>query len=59
VRSSRVISGAVAPNREVNDDALGFVASLELNPQKSRVLLMLALAKTSNPKELQQLFYQY
>lgn len=59
VRSSRVISGFVAPNLEADDDALGFVASLELNPQKSRILLMLALAKTSNPKELQQFFYQY
>jgi hypothetical protein len=26
-------------NGEVNDDELDFVASLELNPQKSRVLL--------------------
>jgi L-asparaginase len=59
VRSSRVISGFVAPNREVDDDRLGFVASPELNPQKSRVLLMLALQKTSSRKDLQQIFYQY
>ncbi len=43
VRSSRVMSGLVGRNVEVNDDELGFIASDELNPQKSRILLMLAL----------------
>jgi hypothetical protein len=33
---------------EVNDDELGLVASLELNPQKARVLLRLALTKTKD-----------
>ena len=33
VRSSRVATGAVGRNVEVNDDELGFVASDELNPQ--------------------------
>ena len=59
VRSSRTISGAVARNIEVDDDALGFVASMELNPQKARVLLMLGLTKTSDPTRLQEFFYQY
>jgi len=59
VRSSRIISGAVAPNVEVDDDARGFVASMELNPQKARVLLMLGLTKTKDARKLQELFFQY
>jgi L-asparaginase len=42
VRSSRVVTGRVGRNVELNDDELGFVASLEHNPQKARVLLRLA-----------------
>ena len=30
---------------EVDDDRLGFVAAQELNPQKARILLQLALMK--------------
>ncbi len=45
MRSSRVPTGAVGRNVEVKDDELGFVASDELNPQKSRILLSLALLK--------------
>ena len=40
VRSSRVVTGTVGRNVEVNDDEMNFVASDELNPQKSRILLM-------------------
>jgi L-asparaginase len=56
VRSSRVVTGVVGRNVEVNDDELGFVASDELNPQKARILLMLALMKQRNTKDLQGLF---
>jgi L-asparaginase len=59
VRSSRTNSGAVARNVELDDDKLGFVASQELNPQKARVLLQLALTKTKDPAAVQQLFDQY
>jgi L-asparaginase len=59
VRSTRTGSGIVARNMEVNDDALGFIAAGELNPQKARVLLMLGLTKTSDPKKLQEMFYRY
>jgi L-asparaginase len=38
-------SGIVLRNNEVNDDEKGFVASGELNPAKSRVLLQLALTE--------------
>src|SRR5215471_11218541 len=45
VRSSRVPTGNVGRNVEVNDDELGLIASDELNPQKARILLSLALMK--------------
>src|SRR4051812_7955670 len=59
VRSSRVTTGQVGRNVEVKDDSLGFVASLGLNPQKSRVLLRLALMKTTDPKAIQRYFDEY
>jgi len=59
VRSSRVVTGVVGRNVEVNDDELGFIASDELNPQKARILLMLALMKQRNTKDLQGLFTIY
>ncbi len=59
VRSSRVATGTVGRNVELNDDELGFVASDELNPQKSRVLLSLALMKHRRPEGLQPLFSTY
>ena len=46
-------------NVEVNDDKLGFIASMELSPQKARILLMLALMNTTDPAKLQQIFMQY
>jgi L-asparaginase len=59
VRSSRVATGTVGRNVEVNDDELGFVASDELNPQKSRILLSLALLKPRSAGEIQSLFGAY
>jgi L-asparaginase len=59
VRSSRVATGSVGRNIELDDDALGFIASDELNPQKARVLLALALLKQRDPAALQKLFYTY
>ena len=59
VRASRVATGLVGRNVEVNDDELGFVASDELNPQKSRILLMLALLKPRTTVEIQTLFGSY
>ena len=34
VRSSRVATGTVGRNVELNDDKMGFIASDELNPQR-------------------------
>ena len=59
VRSSRVVTGTVGRNVEVNDDEMNFVASDELNPQKARILLMLALLKPRSTGEIQNLFYTY
>ena len=59
VRSSRAGSGVVDRNVEVDDDKLGFIAGMELNAQKARILLMLGLMKTKDPKKLQEFFVEY
>ena len=59
VRSSRVATGNVGRNVEVNDDEMGFIASDELNPQKARVLLSLALLKPPTAAQLQTMFQTY
>jgi L-asparaginase len=59
VRSSRVATGAVGRNVEINDDEMGFIASDELNPQKSRILLALALLKKATPAQVQTMFQTY
>jgi L-asparaginase len=59
VRSSRVPTGTVGRNVEVQDDKLGFIASDELNPQKARILLSLALLTKRTPEEIQKLYYEY
>jgi L-asparaginase len=59
VRSSRVATGTVGRNVELNDDELGFIASDELNPQKARIILSLALLGTRPPDQVQHLFYKY
>ena len=59
VRSSRVPTGATTPDAEVEDAKYHFVASQSLNPQKSRVLLMLALTKTKDWKQIQKYFNEY
>lgn len=56
VRSSCTGSGITDRNVQLNDNKLGFIASMELNAQKARILLMLGLTKTSDAGELQKLF---
>ncbi|MEH7147418.1 type II asparaginase [Priestia megaterium] len=56
-KSSRVGSGIVT--HEASDDKDKFVTSDSLNPQKARILLMLALTKTKNPKKIQDYFDEY
>lgn len=59
VRSSRVVTGNVGRNVEVDDDKLGLVASEDLSPQKARVLLRLALLKQRSIKDMQRIFAEY
>lgn len=58
VRSSRVPTGPTSSDAEVNDAAYQLVASQGLNPQKARILLMLALTKTNDWKQIQEYFNQ-
>jgi len=58
-RATRTGSGLIVRNVEVDDDKLGFITSMELNPQKARILLMLGLMKTNDAKKLQQYFMEY
>ncbi|HLU04222.1 MAG TPA: asparaginase [Advenella sp.] len=44
VRATRVPSGFVNRNVEVDDDQSGFVVAYDLNPQKARILIQLLLA---------------
>ncbi len=59
VRSSRVATGLVGRNVELDDDKMGFVASDELNPQKARILLSLALLKKPTAAQVQTMFRTY
>lgn len=56
VRATRVPDGAVFRNAGMSDDDMGTIAADTLSPEKARVLLMLALGRTRNPAEIQQMF---
>ncbi len=56
VRSSRTGSGVVTARNE--DGKLGVVCGNSLNPQKARILLMLALSNTSDREKIQAYFNQ-
>jgi len=58
VRASRIGSGYVGRNGEVDDDASGFIAAGSLPPAKARILLMLALAQGDDVAALRRLFAQ-
>ena len=57
VRSSRVGNGRVTATAQF--DELGVIPADTLNPQKARILLMLALTKTSDAKEIRRIFGEY
>jgi len=59
VRSTRVATGDVGRDVEIKDDEYGTIASLELNPQKSRILLATALANGKKQGDMQRIFDQY
>ncbi len=57
VLSSRVGSGRVFPLSKSRE--AGFLTADNLNPQKSRILLALALARTGDPAEIRRMFAAY
>ena len=57
VRSARVGNGRVVANDPY--DAMGMIPADNLNPQKARVLLMLALTKTHDVREIARMFREY
>ena len=57
VRSNRTGNGRVIAQREY--DAMGIVPADNLNPQKARILLMLALTKTKDPAQIARMFREY
>jgi len=59
VRSSRVVSGRVTPSQVFNDEILGTIASNNLNPQKARILLMLALTVSKERNKIHEIFQNY
>ena len=59
VRASRVPQGFVLRNAEQPDDQYGWVVAHDLNPQKAKLLTALALTKTTDPKQIQRMFWEY
>ncbi|MES1217937.1 MAG: asparaginase [Bacteroidota bacterium] len=61
VRSSRVVSGKVIAQYvgPFDDSKLGTIVSDNLNPQKARILLMLALTLTKDKNKIQEMFLTY
>ncbi|TBU89049.1 L-asparaginase [Stutzerimonas kirkiae] len=60
IRSSRVNQGGfVLRNAEQPDDANDWVVAHDLNPQKARILAMVALTGNPDSQALQRIFWEY
>jgi L-asparaginase len=57
VRSNRTGNGRVIGRKEYDD--LGYIPADTLNPQKARILLMLALTRTNDLNEIKRMFAEY
>jgi L-asparaginase len=57
VRASRTGSGRVIGTTVY--DKMGLIPADNLNPQKARILLMLALTRTTDPSEIRRMFAEY
>ena len=57
VRSNHTGNGRVVAREDL--DALGMIPADNLNPQKARILLMLGLARSSDPAEIKRMFCEY
>lgn len=58
-RTTRTGSGLTVRNGETNDDKNDYVVVDDQNPAKARLLMALALTKTTDTKELQKIFWKY
>lgn len=59
VRASRTGSGVVVRNGEAPDDKYDWLVTGDQNPQKARLFMALALTKTTDTKQLQQILWKY
>jgi glutamin-(asparagin-)ase len=59
VRATRTGSGPVVRNGEAPDDKYDWLVTGDQNPQKARLLMALALTKTTDSKQLQQILWKY
>ena len=57
VRSNRTGNGRFIGRKEYDD--LGYIPADTLNPQKARILLMLALTRTNDLNEIKRMFAEY
>jgi L-asparaginase len=57
VAATRVMTGIITPTGQFTK--ANFVSAMMHSPQKARILLMLALTKTKDPKEIQRMFDEY
>jgi L-asparaginase len=57
VRSNRPGNGRVIGREDY--DQIGLIPADNLNPQKARILLMLALTKTQDPAAIRRMFDEY
>lgn len=57
VQCTRVVSGRVAPRKYLRD--AGIIAGNDFSPQKARILLSLALARSMNSEQIAGLFDKY
>ena len=57
VRSARTGNGVITGGSRY--EKAGFINAGTLSPQKARILLQLALSKTSDPAEIQRIFSEY
>jgi len=57
VQASRAGSGRVAPRRYLRES--GMIGADNLNPQKARILLMLALTRSTDVSQIQRMFATY
>ncbi|GHC22043.1 glutaminase-asparaginase [Kushneria pakistanensis] len=59
VRTTRTGSGAVVRNGEAEDDKYDYIVVDDQNPAKARLLMALALTKTTDTAKLQEIFWKY